>query len=300
MNSTPNDMDELDGPRYSPPVDQLLTLGEADLRKPTWSDYRQLGLSAADVPDLIRMMTDMDLHRADLNSTEIWAPIHAWRALGQLRAEAAVEPLLNLLIEFEDEDFDWLTSETPRVMSLIGPAAIPALATYLRNPINGFSRATASESLEQMANDHPTTRDMVVSILTDALNHFDENDPDLNGFIIASLIELNAVEAAPVMERAFEAMAVDPMIAGDWHDVQVDLGLKSADAPREWEKSMAEYMESKGIVPWFMRGYDQEDDEMRLGPSLVSRFKSEKKASAKKKAKRKQAAKSRKQNRKRK
>jgi hypothetical protein len=44
-------------------------------------------------------------------------------------------------------------------------------------------------------------------------------------FIISSLLNLEAVEAAPVMERAFAADRVDISIPGDWEDAQIELGL---------------------------------------------------------------------------
>ena len=49
--------------------------------------------------------------------------------------------------------------------------------------------------------------------------------PGLNGFLINSLIDLRAVEAASLMERAFAADSVDISIMGDWEDVQIELGL---------------------------------------------------------------------------
>lgn len=39
---------------------------------------------------------------------------------------------------------------------------------------------------------------------------------DLNGFIVGYLVDLEAVEAAPLMERAFAAGRVDVSIMGDW------------------------------------------------------------------------------------
>ena len=112
---------------YPPPVDQLLTLGDA--RNMTrWPDYVAIGLGPEHIPDLIRMATDEDLNTADSESLEVWAPLHAWRALGQLRAESAVEPLLDLLHRVDDNHDDWVGREIPQVMGMIGPAAIPALA----------------------------------------------------------------------------------------------------------------------------------------------------------------------------
>ena len=78
---------------YSPPVDQLLTYGEAHLSSPDkWPNYLELGLGPEHIPDLIRMATDEELNHADPDTLEVWAPTHAWRALGQLRSTARGRP----------------------------------------------------------------------------------------------------------------------------------------------------------------------------------------------------------------
>jgi len=81
---------------YPPPVSELLTLGDCS-KIGAWPDYLALGLGPQHIPDLIRMALDEELHWADSDSLDVWLPVHAWRALGQLRAEAAVEPLAGLL-----------------------------------------------------------------------------------------------------------------------------------------------------------------------------------------------------------
>ena len=70
------------------------------------------------------------------------------------------------------------------------------------------------------------------------LELFAVNDPEVNGFLVPSLVELKAIEAAPLIERAFAARCVDRMIMGDWEDVQVGLGLKSAEEvkQRRWKE----------------------------------------------------------------
>lgn len=65
---------------YPSPVDKLLTLGDCRNFR-DWLNYLELGLSAEHINDLIRMATDADLNWADSDSLEVWAPIHAWRAL---------------------------------------------------------------------------------------------------------------------------------------------------------------------------------------------------------------------------
>lgn len=157
---------------------------------------------------------------------EVWAYIHAWRALGQLRAEAAIEPLLSLLRFVDEIGDDWVAEELPVVYSMIGPVAIPTLIAYLADASHGlWARAAACAALTKIGQKHPEARDDCVAVLTRQLERFPEQDPTLNADLIVGLVELNAVESAPVMERSFAADAVDLMMMGDWEDVQVELGL---------------------------------------------------------------------------
>ncbi len=220
---------------YPYPVSRLLNLGEPR-NSQEWPVYLALGLKAEHVPDLIRMLTDEDLNDADTDtdSREVWAPLHAWRALGQLHAEAAIEPLLSLLWRIDGEDDDWIGEELPRVFSMIGGAAIPALATYLADDAHGvFARAAAASSLEWIARRYTAERARSVATLSDQLRQFQINPLPLNGLLISHLINLKAVEAAPVMEQAFAAQRVELVVVGDWEEVQIDLGLKTQrDTPR--------------------------------------------------------------------
>jgi hypothetical protein len=219
---------------YSYPVSELLTFGDCrDFRG--WPNYLDLGLGLEHVPELIEMATDEELHWTDSESLEVWAPVHAWRALGQLRATAAIEPLLHLLHELEDND--WTLDELPEVYGMIGRAAIPALARYyLADGSHGlWARVAAARGLEQIAAGDASARAECVAVLSRQLERFTRNDPILNGFLINCLIDLRAVEAAPLMERAFAADRVDLSIQGDWEDVQVELGLKAArETPRTY------------------------------------------------------------------
>ena len=86
-----------------------------------------------------------------------WAPVHAIRALGQLHAEAASEPLVHLLAELDHDE--WMLEELPLVYGLIGPAVIPALTAYLADSSNEmYSRSYAANGLEEIGKRHAESR----------------------------------------------------------------------------------------------------------------------------------------------
>ena len=125
---------------YAAPVRQLLNIGEARSYRPSdWPDYRgRLGLQREHIADLIRMASDAGLNQADAASSEIWAPLHAWRALGQMRAEEAVLPLLALLRANEDDE---AAAEDAGTASRPASAASPASTTG-SSPASDFWIAT--------------------------------------------------------------------------------------------------------------------------------------------------------------
>jgi hypothetical protein len=86
----------------------------------------------------------------------------------------------------------------------------------------------AARVLVEVAHDYPERRDEVVAVLSKQLEDFAHQTAALNGILVADLAELDAKEAAPVMEAAFAAGAVDLTVVGDWEDVQVHLGLLEA------------------------------------------------------------------------
>src|SRR6266700_4063658 len=187
---------------YQPPVDKLLTYGESNLMTPDkWPDYRELGIGPEHIPDLIRMATDVELNEADAESREVWAPTHAWRALGQLRAVEAVEPLLELFDRLEYDD--WVHEELPDVFGMIGPAALPVLAEYIADLSHtDSSRISAISGIKNIGKRWPDTRGESVALLEERLRRFEENEPDVNGFLVLALGEMGAREVA--QKRASE------------------------------------------------------------------------------------------------
>lgn len=210
---------------YSPPVAQLLELGEEPARQNPWPDYQALGLTREHVPELVRLLTDPEVQEyVEDDPSGFWPPIHAWRALGQLQAAEALQPLFELL--HEPDEGDWISSELPRVLGMIGPAAIsPARRMVAREDLDEFTRYGAMNVLSEVANRWPAARDQCVEILTAFLRNWEDQEPEFNASVIAELVDMDATEAAPLMAAAFAADAVDVSMNGDWEDVQVEMGL---------------------------------------------------------------------------
>lgn len=222
---------------YPDPVNKLLTYGDClDFRE--WPNYLKLGLTHAHVSDLIRMATDLKLNEADSDSLEVWAPVHAWRTLGQLRAEEAILPLIELFEELEESE--WVIEELPEVYGMIGPRAIPPLADYLSDASHGVeARMTAARCVEHIGTMHPEAREECVSVLTRELQQFLTNDPDLNASLITDLVDLKAVESISVIREAFANHRVDLFFAGDLEDVEIDLGLRPPPTPPTRETALS-------------------------------------------------------------
>jgi hypothetical protein len=210
---------------YEPPVDQLLKLGVPQLEEPR-PEYRPLGISESDVPALIRMATDPYLLWGSSSELHGCAPIHAWRALGELRAEAAIHKLIGLFRFSDERGDDWLDEELPKVLGRIGPQALFSLRSFLVDDWHGpMARTLAANAIREIAVRHPEARDNCVVMLAQQLEKHAENGLALNAFLICDLLDLRATEAAGAMEAAFAAGHVGVLLNGDWEDVQIELGL---------------------------------------------------------------------------
>lgn len=211
---------------YTFPVVELLTLGEAKWGNNKWLDYSSLGYEKEQVTELAAMAVDRDLYWCDPEDDMIWAPIHAWRALGQMKAEEAAEPLASLLGFMDEYDSDLLNEEIPRVLGMIGPVAIAPVKKFLaKGEDKLWGRVAAAHALEKIGSTHYLARMDCVSALTEQLKEYLDNDIDLNSFLISFLIDLKGVEALPVIEQAYADDMVNISIHGDWEDVQIELGV---------------------------------------------------------------------------
>ncbi len=100
------------------------------------------------------------------------------------------------------EDWDIFNEEISEVFGLIGPAALPALLAFLLDPSHEmYARVTAGNAIAAIGRMRPETRERCITVLTECLAAYAENDPGFNAMVTSMLLDLEAVEALPLIKR---------------------------------------------------------------------------------------------------
>ncbi|MEI7643731.1 MAG: hypothetical protein WCJ55_05400 [Chloroflexales bacterium] len=127
------------------------------------------------------------------------------------------------LVEFHDDD--WLRQELPELFGHVGQAALAPLQAYLADRSrSAWGHSLVARALGAVAQQHPELHDAVVPILSDVLRHAEQYDELACTSAMDSLVEIEAVEALPVIRHAFALDKIDPMVRGDWGDILDQLG----------------------------------------------------------------------------
>ncbi len=206
-------------------TDILLELGEVSLHA-DWHDYLDYGFDETDVPALLEVLTDPDLAQALSESREVWASLHAWRALGQIGSAAAVAPLIAQFDTLYDDD--WALSELSKVMGMIGREAMGPLNAYmLEHQHAEFARVMAMDGLAEIAKQRPECRQPVIHYYQAYMSSPDESMATFNGLLIAQLLDLDAREAIDEIRGMFAQNCVDITCAGDIEEVEIELGFRT-------------------------------------------------------------------------
>ncbi|SCU77877.1 SEC-C motif domain containing protein [Cupriavidus necator] len=225
---------------YSYPVSQLLTLGqffeEVDGRPATWKGYAKLGVDNRHIPELIAVVADEALHTG--YGPVPFAPVHAWRILGALKATEALPALVSLLRRIDDDFDDWIATELPCVFSQMGGQSVDVLAPFAADGHNGsYARGGACRAMGEVASGHPEQRGRCLQILMTLLRSFEDNEQTLNTEIVSVLLVLSAAESIDLIREAYAKDCVDLDCVGDLEDVEIALGLRTerATAPKRGE-----------------------------------------------------------------
>jgi hypothetical protein len=209
-------------------VQRLAQLGDPEgLDSGTWQDYIGLGIRQEHILPLMSILENIDdFSCEDADDFTAFLPMHAWRALSILQAQEAI-PILVSLLDRDDSVCDELISEDlPAALAKIGPEVYSSLYTLLMDKTHGrWARTDAAEALALLAKNYPEQRSNVINALTEALSEYQTSNPENNAILVELLMNLKAVEAAPIVEQAYHSGRVDQLFIGDWEDFQVSVGL---------------------------------------------------------------------------
>jgi hypothetical protein len=214
---------------YKDPVARLLSLGRPVSNSQRF--YRNLGITNADIPELVRLLEDKELYNLprgedDREPAEAYAAVHAWRALGELKAVEAIPALIGLLRQIDENDDDWIEAEIPRVLGTLGEPAVEPCRLYLLDTGNpDYARLAAAQALLEITNRQEDQTPRCSRALTEALEIYRQNSDTVNAFLINHLADLKAVETAPLVRQVFDDDRADLLVMGDYEDFQVKVGL---------------------------------------------------------------------------
>lgn len=169
------------------------------------------------IPDLERMVLDGGLLSGWPAEPPSWAPLHALRLLGHLRAHQSAGRLLALM----DWENDWLSDLLPSVWAKMGPRAAEPLWAYIRDRRhNPEQRGNVMIGLQRLAEKHRPYRREVVNGLSQLLDEAPDEDGTANAYTAHVLSELRDVEALPALRRAYDEDRINLEIM-TWDDVMV-------------------------------------------------------------------------------
>jgi hypothetical protein len=214
---------------YSHLALQLLTLGETHVHDSR--NYLKMGLTREHIPELIRLVEDRELSNLPWDEKgnappQVYAQVHAWRALAELGAVEAIPSFISLLRYIDEDNDDYIGEEMPIMLGKLGAPAIDPCREYLADQSHGtFARVAAGYALSEIGQQHPETRDACIQALISTLQDYQNDDVTVNAFTLSYLAELKAVEAAPLAEEIFKAGRAELEVAGDYEDYQIRVGL---------------------------------------------------------------------------
>jgi len=149
-----------------------------------------------------------------------WLPEIAMGLLADLRAEAAIPTLIELL---KWPNMHERLEQVVAALANIGPAAIePAKTVVLDRTLGWFPRSMAAQSLVIQAYRDPKSSRALLHFLSDLVSHGQIESPDdriIYTLLAHDLADLQGLDALDTIQAAFERGAIDRVYL-DWPDAE--------------------------------------------------------------------------------
>lgn len=183
-------------------MERLINFGVARLNE-EWPDYvTKLKLTDNHIDKLIDIIYDVRFDDLPEEDVRCFASVHAYRSLGQLKAEKAIIPLLNFIHNNKEEDFTWELIEFEKVFKLIGNNGVVLLLKVFSDSKYDFAiRECVFNSLTSIIKESKTHLRIVLNIMKEVLEDYENNDIYLNMLIINKLMGYNYTNAIKIVEQ---------------------------------------------------------------------------------------------------
>jgi hypothetical protein len=198
--------------KHSEKISAIFQFGICEINQ-QWPDYvGQLSLIEEDILELIEIVENSNLAMVSTGcSIEDCAPMHAWRALGQIGALGAVKPLFQALINQKNDEAFWYAIELPEVIRLIGLHSINIITSFLNenSDIEWNYQLIVVQSLVNVALANPESREHVISIITHFLEDYKTNYSSHNACLIKELSRLEAKKVSTLVRNIISEDEID-------------------------------------------------------------------------------------------
>jgi HEAT repeat protein len=168
-----------------------------------WKDYRSvLPPEELDEAYLLALLSDESFNDEPTESPLPWVPLHAWRALAQLHATSAIEPMVRIASSPDDShaygDFTKFSAE-------IGESAIAPLQAILADRSRPeLQRTVAAKGLGGIGCQATgATRAGIVESLMDQIRN-NPGDGWINGTAVAALVAMDERTVGPEVLQMYK------------------------------------------------------------------------------------------------
>ncbi|WP_286430353.1 DUF1186 domain-containing protein [Myroides odoratimimus] len=185
--------------------------------------------------------------------------------LRELKATESLPKLLHVLAQSEEYLYMYFADLLPEYLWMIiyelGQNQIEVLLDYVKKPlIYTYSKTSVTSAISQLALFQPKRRREVIKCLKDVMNYYikgkeEEIDPDFIGLLIGDVVDIQAKELLPEIEKLFELEYVDYMACGDLEEIMMFL-------TGDLDEVLQLEIKTIGQINMMLEGNEDLDDDM--------------------------------------
>lgn len=172
---------------------------------------------------------------------------------------------MHVLAQSEEYLYMYFADLLPEYLWMIiyelGQNQIEVLLDYVKKPlIYTYSKTSVTSAISQLALFQPKRRREVIKCLKDVMNYYikgkeEEIDPDFIGLLIGDVVDIQAKELLPEIEKLFELEYVDYMACGDLEEIMMFL-------TGDLDEVLQLEIKTIGQINMMLEGNEEPDDDM--------------------------------------